>query len=38
MTKKSDGGRGKGFWALLLGLAGLGVGMWLFRSRRKKQR
>jgi LPXTG-motif cell wall-anchored protein len=35
--RREDGGRGKGFWAILLGLAGLGVGVWLFRSRRKKR-
>lgn len=27
---------GKRFFFLLLGLAGLGVGVWLFRSRRKQ--
>jgi hypothetical protein len=37
VTKRRDGkGPGKGFFAILLGLAGLGVGVWLFRARRKK--
>jgi LPXTG-motif cell wall-anchored protein len=41
VTKRRDGGGkgpGKGFFAILLGLAGLGVGVWLFRARRKKHR
>jgi LPXTG-motif cell wall-anchored protein len=39
MTKRREGGGpGKRFFAILLGLAGLGVGVWLFRSRRKKRR
>ena len=33
---RKEGGRGKRFYAFLLGLAALGVGVWLFRSRRKK--
>jgi LPXTG-motif cell wall-anchored protein len=35
--RREGGGPGKGFFAILLGLAGLGVGVWLFRSRRKKK-
>jgi len=31
-------GPSKGFFYGLLGLAGLGVGVWLFRSRRAKRR
>jgi cbb3-type cytochrome oxidase subunit 3 len=38
MTKRREGGGlGKRFFAVLLGLAGLGVGVWLFRTRRKKR-
>ena len=37
MTKGSEGGPSKRFFALLLGLAGLGVGVWLFRAKRKKR-
>jgi LPXTG-motif cell wall-anchored protein len=36
--RRSDdqAGPGKRFFLMLLGLAGLGVGVWLFRSRRRK--
>jgi LPXTG-motif cell wall-anchored protein len=30
-------GPGKRFFLMLLGLAGLGVGVWLFRTRRRKR-
>jgi hypothetical protein len=30
------GGLGKRFFVLLLGLAGLGVGVWLFRSKKRR--
>jgi len=39
MGKRRSGdqaGPGKRFFFMLLGLAGLGVGVWLFRSRRRK--
>jgi LPXTG-motif cell wall-anchored protein len=39
--KRRDGpgrqGLSKRFFVALLGLAGLGLGVWLFRSRRKKR-
>jgi hypothetical protein len=31
-----DGKGSRRFFAFLLGLAGLGVGVWLFRSKRKR--
>jgi hypothetical protein len=37
--RRSDerpGGLGKRFFLMLLGVAGLGVGIWLFRSRRRR--
>jgi len=37
--RQSDGqaGPGKRFFLVLLGLAGLGVGVWLFRRRRRRR-
>jgi hypothetical protein len=35
--KRDEGGAGKRFFAILLGLAGLGVGIWLFRSKRRSR-
>jgi hypothetical protein len=34
---REGGGMGKRFFAILLGLAGLGVGIWLFRSKRRSR-
>jgi LPXTG-motif cell wall-anchored protein len=33
--ESGQAGPGKRFFLLLLGLAGLGVGVWLFRSKRR---
>ncbi len=32
-----NGVRGSKLWALLLALAGLGVGVWLFRKKRRQR-
>jgi len=34
--EREDRGLGKRFFVLLLGLAGLGVGVWLFRHRKDR--
>jgi cbb3-type cytochrome oxidase subunit 3 len=36
-TGDDKGGLAKRFFLVLLGLAGLGVGVWIFRSRRRER-